>query len=154
LVDFATTDLSKVIYPKAAVFELLRQRGRFEMLDGIVVLDPERELVVGFKDVREDDWWAPDHIPGRPLFPGALMIEGAAQLVTFDFLKRRPEMVEHFLGFGGLDKTRFRATVEPNCRLYFAGKLQRVRSRMFTYYAQALVDGVVVFESEILGLVV
>ena len=154
LIDFDTIDLSQEAVSMDAVREVCKQRGQFEMLDGIVHFDLERDLVVGYKDIRSDDWWAQYHIPGRPIFPGALMIEGSAQLCTFHFIHRRPELAGAFVGFGGVDKTRFRATVEPDCRLILAGRCARIRSRMFTYQAQGYVDRKLVFESEIMGVVV
>lgn len=154
ILDFDALDLSEVVAGKEQVLEVLKQRGTFEMLDGILHLDEESNLIVGYKDVRADDWWAADHIPGRPLFPGALMVEGAAQLCTFDFLKRRPEMVGQFVGFGGMNNTRFRTAVEPDCRLLLAGRVDRIRSRMFHYYAQGFVDRTLAFETEIMGVIV
>lgn len=153
LIDFETLDLSKTVVTKAEVLKVLQQRGRFEMVDGLLYFDTEGDLVVGYKDIVAGDWWTTDHIPGRPLFPGVLMIEASAQVCTFDFM-HRTEHKDIFVGFGGVNNTRFRATVEPGCRLVIAGQLQRIRSRMFTYQAQGFVDQKMVFESEILGVVV
>lgn len=154
ILDFDSVPLGEVIAGKAEVLEVLKQRGTFEMLDGILHRDEEQNLIVGFKEIRADDWWAADHIPGRPLFPGALMIEGGAQLCTFDFLRRLPDRVGQFVGFGGLNNTRFRAAVEPDCRLILAGRVDRIRSRMFHYYCQGFVDRTLAFETEIMGVVV
>ena len=87
------------------------------------------------------------------MFPGVLMIEAAAQICTYDFMARSEDK-DVFVGFGGLNNTRFRRTVEPGCRLVMAGKLMRSRSRMFTYQAQGFVDQQLVFEAEIMGVVV
>ncbi len=154
ILDFDAIDLTKTVVEKAGILEVLKQRGTFEMVDGILHLDTEGNLIVGYKEIRADDWWASDHIPERPLFPGALMIEGAAQLCTFDFLQRRPEMVGQFVGFGGLNETRFRAAVEPECRLIMAGRVDRIRSRMFHYYAQGFVDRTLAFETQIMGVII
>jgi len=154
LIDFDALDLDRVVATRAQIRELIRQRGRFEMLDGIAHVDPERPLVVAYLDVTADAWWASDHVPGRPLFPGALMIESAAQMCTFDFLHRQPALKDKFLGFAGMDKVRFRGTVEPGCRMYFAGTPVRVRSTMFTYATQGFVERKLVYEGEIMGMVV
>jgi 3-hydroxyacyl-[acyl-carrier-protein] dehydratase len=131
-----------------------RQAGRFRLLDGIVRFDPASDdPIVGFKDVHADEWWASDHIPGRPIFPGALQIEAAAQLCTYDFMHRRPDIEGRFVGFGGLNDTRFRGIVEPGMRMVLAGKVERVRHTMFTYLAQGFVADKLVFETEIMGLV-
>lgn len=157
LVDLETLDLSRTVFTVADMQKLLRQRGTFSLIDGIVHLDPaQSELVVGYHDVRLDEWWAKDHIPGRPIFPGVLMVEASAQLASFDFFKRHPEVPIHFIAFTGIDRTRFRATVEPPCRLYFVGKATRSRVHggkvMFSYQVQGLVNAKVVFESEVSGM--
>jgi len=154
LIDFDTIDLSRTIVTKEQVLEVLRQRGRFEMVDGLLHFDPTGDLVVGYKDIRSGDWWCDDHIPGRPLFPGVMMLESAAQMCTYDFMHRPEANPDSFVGFGGMNHTRFRGTVVPDCRLIIVGRLERIRSRMFTYSAQGFVEGKMVFETEVLGVVV
>jgi 3-hydroxyacyl-[acyl-carrier-protein] dehydratase len=153
LLDFDAVDLTRTIAGREKIYSILRQAGRFALLDGILHEDIEGGLVVGYKDIRADDWWAPDHIPGRPLFPGALMIESAAQVCSYDYMMRRGDLGEHFLGFGGLGETRFRGAVEPGVRMLFAGRVSRVRRSMFIYDAQGFVDRGLVFETQIMGVV-
>lgn len=157
IIDFNEVPLEDVRLGSEGLDPFLKQEGRLRMLDGILHEDPPGHLVVGFKDISSDDWWAKDHVPGRPMFPGALQIEAAAQLSTYDYLAHRvdPDLVgERFVGFGGLDKTRFRGQVLPDCRLIIASKLLRVSNRMFRYLAQAFVEEKMVFDSEVLGVIV
>src|SRR5690606_32332863 len=83
IVDLATLDLSKTVVPDDVLRRCLPQTDTFKLLDGICHLDVEQNVAVGFKDWGEDPWWAKGHIPGRPLMPGVLMIEGGAQIATF-----------------------------------------------------------------------
>ena len=152
--DLETLDLSKPVATHDEIYSVIKQRGRFALLDGVLHVDAEAQLVVGYKEIRADDWWAVDHIPGRPIFPGALMIESAAQLCSWDFMKRLSASSDVFVGFGGLDGTRFRGLVEPGHRMIFAGKVKRFRSRMFTYEAQGFVERDLVFETEVIGVIV
>ena len=46
----------------------------------------EKSQILGYKDVTDNEFWIRGHIPGRPLMPGVIMIEAAAQLCSF-FLK-------------------------------------------------------------------
>lgn len=154
LIDFSKIDLERVVATRDDVLEKIRQRGRFALLDGILQVDGEAGLIVGFKDIRADDWWAADHVPGRPIFPGALMCEAAAQLCSYDYLRKQTIPEGSFLGFGGMDGTRFRGVVEPTCRMLFAARPKRLRSRMFTYTTQGFVLCDLVFETEILGVLV
>ena len=154
ILDFDALDLSQTIVERSELYETLKQRGRFELLDGVLHHDIEGNLIVGYAKVEHGAWWAEDHIPGRPLFPGALMIEAGAQLASFDFARRAAENADKFVGFGGLNGTRFRRIVEPDCRMILAAKSLRVRSRMFTYEVQAYVDRELVFHTEVIGVIV
>jgi 3-hydroxyacyl-[acyl-carrier-protein] dehydratase len=153
-IDLETLDLSRTVVTAAEIYATCRQSGRFALLDGLLHFSPGGDVVVGFKEIRADDWWAPDHIPGRPLFPGVLMIETAAQMCSFDFMRRNPAVSDAFIGFGGVDATRFRGIVEPPVRLILAARVKRLRQGMFTYEAQGFVEGKLVFQTEILGVVV
>jgi len=154
LIDFEALDLTQTVGTPEDLKKYLKQRGTFELLDGVLHQGADAELTVGYKDIRGDDWWAADHIPGRPLFPGALMIETAAQLASYDYLRYRGNRGgDEFVGFGGLDKTRFRAAVSPDCRMLFAVRLIRSRRTMFVYEAQGFVDRKLVFECEVMGVV-
>jgi 3-hydroxyacyl-[acyl-carrier-protein] dehydratase len=154
LIALETLDLSRVVATREEILGKIRHRGRFALLDGILHLDPEGRSIVGFKEIRADDWWAIDHIPGRPIFPGALMCEAAAQLCSYDYLRKSALPEGGFLGFGGMNDTRFRGIVQPPCRMIFVAKPEKLRSRMFTYATQGFVAGELVFETEILGVLV
>ena len=154
LLDFDSLDLSRVVVGSDEVRQLCQQRNRMAMLDGVLRLDASDGVLVGFKDVGTDDWWATDHFPGRPIFPGALQIEGAAQLCSYHFLTRYPEAREKIVGFGGVDGARFRGVVTPPARMVFAARPLRVRPSMFTYQTQGFVDRKLVFEAEILGVII
>lgn len=151
-VEIERIDLDQVAYTKEDLYEVLKQRGRFAVLDAVVLVDNEHDLIVGYKDIRAEDWWAADHIPGRPLFPGALMVEASAQLSAFDFM-HRVTIGSQFVGFTGIDNTRFRTTVEPPCRLVFVCRKHRIRGGLFQYQCQGFVGERLVFETEVSGMV-
>ena len=80
LVDLTQIDLDQVTISIEEIREVNAQRYEMEQLLGIITHRPDEGYVVGFKDVRDDEFWVRGHIPGRPLLPGVLMIEAAAQL--------------------------------------------------------------------------
>ena len=109
---------------------------------------------VGWKDVRDDEFWVPGHIPGRPLLPGVLMIEAAAQLSSFVIQTyRTPEQrASSFLGFVRSDKTVFRNQVTPGDRLILLAQLESKNSRRFISLCQGFVDGNLVIETKVTGM--
>jgi len=82
------------------------------------------------------------------------MCEAAAQLCSYDYLRKHTLPPGSFLGFGGMDATRFRGVVQPDCRMILVARPERLRSRMFTYSAQGFVGRDLVFETQILGILV
>jgi 3-hydroxyacyl-[acyl-carrier-protein] dehydratase len=123
-----------------------------EQLQGILLFDPDQGLVVGYKDVRRDEFWTSGHMPGRPLFPGVLMIEAAAQLCTFFYRTRIEESRDRQYGFGALDRVRFRGTVKPGDRLLLVAKVRQLRKKFFFFDTQAFVGTRLVYEGEITGI--
>ncbi len=152
LLDPAHIDLSRTVATHAEIYKVLKQTGRFALLDGIAHYSQEDGTAVGWKDIRADDWWAADHIPGRPLFPGVLMTEAAAQLASWDYIQRTQDFTS-FLGFAGLNQTRFRGIVEPGVRMHWIARSVRIRSRMFIYQVQGFVAENLVFETEVVGTI-
>src|ERR1700677_4260684 len=104
--DISDIDLSKDVFDQEAIREVNPQRGAMEMLNGVVYADEEHHRLIGYKDVRLDEFWVHGHIPGRPLLPGVLMLETAAQLASF--YARKFIGWTSFIGFGGVEDCRFR----------------------------------------------
>src|SRR5215470_10769998 len=79
----AEIDTSRVLADREEVRKVNPQRFEMEQLDAIVLMDPAAKLIVGYKDVRADEFWVRGHMPDFPLLPGVLMCEAAAQLVSW-----------------------------------------------------------------------
>lgn len=143
--------VERVLVGKDGIREWVPQRFEFEMLDGILHFD-ERELAaVAFKEVSPNDFWVRGHIPSRPLFPGVLMIESAAQLCCYCFCRTNQE--KRFFAFGGVDEVRFRGTVKPGDRLILMAKARRARSNLGVFDTQGFVEDRLVFEAIVTGMV-
>jgi 3-hydroxyacyl-[acyl-carrier-protein] dehydratase len=150
LFDIAGLDLSTDVYDQEAIRASNPQRGDMEMLNGIVYVDEEKHRLIGYKDIREDEFWVAGHIPGRPLFPGVLMIEAAAQLASF--YARTFYKWSRFIGFGGVEECKFRQQVVPPCRMYLAGEQIWMRHSRIFCQIQGIVNGSIAFETKILGV--
>ncbi len=148
--DLDGIDLTKVQYDVAAVEKINPHRGAMRLLDGLHYMSEDCTRAVAFKDVKADEFWVPGHIPGRPIFPGVLMIEAGAQLASFATLSRLKN--EPFMGFVGCDEVKFRAGVAPGDRLIVLGLQTEERKRRITCKVQGLVKDKVVFEGVIIGM--
>src|SRR5215216_3724462 len=123
-----TIDLSRVVASREQLREYNPQRDDMEQLDAIVFVDRDQHLIIGYKDVRDDEFWVRGHMPGFPLMPGVLMCEAAAQLVSY-YVTLAGLKVSDFIAFGGMENVRFRGTVRPGDRLILAGKGVRINRR-------------------------
>jgi 3-hydroxyacyl-[acyl-carrier-protein] dehydratase len=142
--------MDHVLINREGIYKVNPHRYEFQQLDGIFIADYDRGMMAGYRDVRDDEFWVRGHIPGRPIFPGVLMIEAAAQLVSYYVMSRRHE--EGFLGFGGVDGVKFRGTVSPGQRIILLGQMLELRARRCVGAVQAFVDGRMVFEGKITGM--
>jgi 3-hydroxyacyl-[acyl-carrier-protein] dehydratase len=78
-----------------------------EQLNGIVYADPSW-AVHWAEDYPREGILGPGHIPGRPLLPGVLMIEAAAQVASF--------YTREFVGWKGSSASAGSKTASSACR--------------------------------------
>ena len=154
LFDLTQIDLTaKPIFDRQAIGKVNPQAFEMQQLDGVLWYDKEKMLVLGYKDVTQNEFWVRGHIPGRPLMPGVIMVECAAQLLSFFVRHILGEDV--FIGFASIDSAKFRATVQPGQRLLLLGKITKFRpGRKYDAYIQGLVDDKMAFETEVSGMAV
>ncbi|MDA0803394.1 MAG: beta-hydroxyacyl-ACP dehydratase [Planctomycetota bacterium] len=150
LFDLGSIDLSKSIMRGAEIDPYLPQCGDMRMLDRVIHCEEPLDLLVGAKLARADEFWVPGHIPGRPLFPGVLMIETAAQASSF-YMKRYVG-IEGFLGFIRCTDVSFRGQVVPGEEFIVISKLTARNARRFVSLNQGFVKGKMVFEAQITGM--
>lgn len=150
LFDYKQLDLTKVEFDRTAIAEVNPQSYEMAQLDGIIWHDLDKMMCLGYKDITDKEFWVRGHIPGRPIMPGVIMIEAAAQLCSF--FMRRIYGLKGFIGFAGIDETKFRETVVPGNRLYMLGHIHKVRSRQFSAKVQGIVNDKLAFETIISGM--
>lgn len=152
LIDLDTVDLTQVEFAPNDLDDILPHRGHMRQLNRVALLDRTDWIAVGIKEAREDEFWVEGHIPGRPLLPGVLMLEAAAQLSSVLFRFRTGET--RFVGFVRTDKVAFRGQVVPGDDLVLVAKAVEVRPRRFITATQGYVDDDLKFEGMIIGMVV
>ncbi len=149
--DLARVDFKHVLADREAIRKVNPQRFDLEQLDAVVYVDTQAHIIVGYKDVRHDEFWVPGHMPGYPLLPGVLMCEASAQLAGY--YATTQHLVEgDFLGFGGMDDVRFRSQVKPGDRLVLVGKGIKFRHRQLVFNVQGFVGETMVFHGDIIGM--
>jgi 3-hydroxyacyl-[acyl-carrier-protein] dehydratase len=149
LFDISGVDLTRILFGPEEVRALNPQRGDMEQLNGIIWSDPSHGRILGYKDIRDDEFWVPGHIPGRPLYPGVLMIEAGAQIAGF-YTKKYVGW-KGFVGFGGVDKVKFRTQVVPGNRMYLFAQLMWERHHRIGCKVQGMVNGTICFEADVTG---
>lgn len=147
--DLAGIDLNRVLHGPEEIRKHNPHRDHFELLQGIVHLDAPNHCLIGYKDIRDDEFWVSGHIPGRPLFPGVLMIELAAQVASF--YTKKILGWKGFVGFGGVNECKFRQQVVPGQRLYILCQRTWERHHRVCCQTQGMVNGNLVFETQIVG---
>ena len=151
LVNLDETDLSQTRLTQEQIYELLPHRYEFMLLHGICHVGLDARQIVAYRDIRPDDWWFRGHVPDRPLLPGVLMLEMAGQASAV--LAKLLNVYDGFMGFGGIDQCKFRDAVVAPCRLYILAAGKTYRSRRIISATQGVVNGKMVFEAEVTGMI-
>ncbi len=149
--DLAGIDFNQIVADRAAIREINPQRHEMEQLDAVVHIDEPNGIIVGYKDVRDDEFWVRGHMPGYPLLPGILMCEASAQLCSY-YTVKRGLLQGDFLGFGGLENVRFRSPVRPGDRLVLVAKALKYHRRQMIFNVQGFVKNTMVFHGDIIGM--
>jgi len=89
--------------------KIIPQRYPYLMLDSVYLKSPGKEGT-GYKELTGEEYFFEGHFPGHPVMPGVLIVETIAQ--TAMVVAGRGD-----LKLKGVDKVKFRQTIEPGDRL-------------------------------------
>ena len=108
-VPFSEFDCEKVLASREEILKVNPHRFEMQLLDAVVLMNDNQ--AVGYLDVTKDMFWIRGHFPDRPLMPGVLICEAAAQLSSY-FAIKTGLVSNGVVGLGGLEAIRFRG---PSC---------------------------------------
>jgi len=132
------------------IMELLPHRYPFLLVDRVTEVVPGVSLSA-IKNVSVNEPFFQGHFPGQPIMPGVLILEALAQgtgLLAFSGMLDVDESTLYMLV--GIDKARFRGQVVPGDQLQIEVTLKRNMRGIGIFTCQALVDGRVVTEAEMM----
>ncbi len=132
------------------VMELLPHSYPFLLIDRVIEVEQGQRLSA-LKNVSMNEPFFQGHFPGQPVMPGVLILEAMAQatgLLAFSDMGDGHESKLYMLV--GIDKSRFRGQVVPGDQLRLNIALKRSMRGIGIFECEALVDGEVVAEAEMM----
>jgi 3-hydroxyacyl-[acyl-carrier-protein] dehydratase len=146
-----THDGDDVVLPALNAQEITQfipHRYPFLLIDR-VTQHVQGKWIEGYKNVSVNEPFFQGHFPNRPIMPGVLQIEAAAQLGAV-LIAHIPQCKGKLGVFAGIDGVRFRRMVVPGDKLEFRAELSRFRYPIGKSQVKATVDGELVFEAELM----
>jgi len=109
--------------------KILAHRYPFLLVDRILEYEPGVRAV-GLKNVTINEPFFQGHFPGRPIMPGALLIEAMAQVGGI-VCGQLPDAVGKIPLLVGVEKARFRRQVVPGDQVIITAEDLRIKARRF-----------------------
>ena len=135
-------------HPLATALAALPHGPEFRFLDHLLALDPGKSGSAEYL-VRGDEPFLRGHFPGQPLFPGVLLIEGAAQLAG-----TVAQSDPHHPRLPGLKLTALRGvkilgTARPGEVIRYSAQVTGRMGNLIQAEASATVGGTAVLQAQI-----
>ncbi len=136
------------------ILSILPHRYPFVLVDRVTDVTPFKSIT-GHKCVSMNEPWFLGHFPQRPIMPGVLILEALAQIGGLLAYASEPfDAQSSLMYFLGIDKAKFRRPVIPGDRLDLVVKVMQHRTNVWKFHGEALVDGTVCAQGELLASVV
>jgi 3-hydroxyacyl-[acyl-carrier-protein] dehydratase len=132
--------------------ELIPHRAPFLFVDEVLEVKPGRSARARWT-LPPDAPFLAGHFPGRPIMPGVLIVEALAQTGALAVLSEEEHRGRLAL-FAGIERARFRRSVEPGETLDLEVELTRRRGPLGEGDARASVGGATACEATLRFMVV
>lgn len=133
------------------ILKYLPHRYPFLLVDRVLECEPGKRISA-LKNVTINEPFFPGHFPHHPVMPGVLIIEALAQaaaILSFKSMDTQPDEQSVYY-FVGIDGARFKRPVSAGDQLILNVEITRTVKGIWKYSAQALVDGKVATEAELM----
>jgi len=135
------------------ILRILPHRYPFLLIDRVLSLEVGKRIVA-VKNITMNEPFFQGHFPGRPIMPGVLIVEAAAQAGGILALLSTPEHLGNpSIFLMGLDKVRFRQPVVPGDQLRIEVETIRGGKKFWKMQGKAFVDQTLVAEGEMMAAV-
>lgn len=135
------------------ILRILPHRYPFLLIDRVLSLEVGKRIVA-VKNITMNEPFFQGHFPGRPIMPGVLIVEAAAQAGGILALLSTPEHLGNpSIFLMGLDKVRFRQPVVPGDQLRIEVETIRGGKKFWKMRGKAFVDQTLVAEGEMMAAV-
>ncbi|GAC14367.1 3-hydroxyacyl-ACP dehydratase FabZ [Aliiglaciecola lipolytica] len=121
------------------IMELLPHRYPFLLIDRVTECTLG-ESIKAFKNITFNEPCFTGHFPGKPIFPGVLILEAMAQAAGVLGFKTAGNSDELYL-YAGIDNARFKRPVVPGDRLDFDVCVVKEKRGIWKFKGVASVEG-------------
>ena len=121
------------------ILELLPHRYPFLLIDRVTDYTLG-ESIIAYKNITFNEPCFTGHFPGKPIFPGVLILEALAQAAGVLGFKTAGNSDDLYL-YAGIDKARFKLPVVPGDRLDMVVTLIKERRGIWKFHGVASVEG-------------
>lgn len=149
-VEIASLIEQPSLYSEEELDEFLPQTGAMRHIHRIVKYEPD-DVMVGVKEVSNDEFWVSGHFPGWAVLPGIIMLEAMGQVCAV-FWHQTFDAGDRIIMFAGLDKVKFRGAVFPGETIYVIAKKSKLHMRMSKFDCQVVKEGTIVCEAYVTGV--
>ncbi|MBW7981376.1 3-hydroxyacyl-ACP dehydratase FabZ [Enterobacillus tribolii] len=134
----------------AEILELLPHRYPFLLVDRVLDFE-EGKFLRAVKNVSFNEPFFQGHFPGKPIFPGVLILEAMAQATGILAFKSAGKLEPGELYyFAGIDDARFKRPVQPGDQMILEVEFLKERRGVARFNGVAKVDGKIVCEASMM----
>lgn len=135
------------------IMSLLPHRYPFLMIDRVVdyKITEERKTLKAIKNVTFNEPYFQGHFPGKPIFPGVLILEAMAQatgVLAFTMVGKPQEGELYY--FAAIDNARFKRPVVPGDQLVIDVEFLKEKRGIASFKGVATVNGEIACSADLM----